>query len=64
MRRPAAPKKSAYPARGTPFGDQDIGRCDGPDCGRDLKRGDSFVVNLAGQLLCIYCKDGATACAS
>lgn len=55
-RKPAAPKKSPYPARGTPFGDQDVGPCAHPECGRDLKRGDSFVINLAGQLLCVHCK--------
>jgi hypothetical protein len=54
------PKISPYPARGTEFGDQHVGPCTGADCGRELRRGDSFVVRLDGALLCIFCKENLT----
>jgi hypothetical protein len=51
------PKISPYPARGSKFGDEHVGACGAPDCGRELRRGDSFVVRLDGMLICIYCKE-------
>lgn len=49
--------KSAYPARGTEHGDQPVGPCAVPACGKELRRGDSFVVRLSGEILCTGCKD-------
>jgi hypothetical protein len=49
--------KSPYPARGTEFGDQHVGPCAAPGCGRELRRGDSFVVRVDGALICIFCKE-------
>jgi hypothetical protein len=46
-------KKSPYPHRGTPRGDEAVGPCAG--CASILRRGDSFVTLLGDILLCTPC---------
>lgn len=54
-RRSKSSRHKAYPHRGTPAGDQTLGTCDGKDCGREVKRGDPFVVTANGLLACRPC---------
>ncbi len=48
-------KKSPYPHRGTPFGDQLVGRCEAIGCGQELRRGDVFVTLIGDRLICDAC---------
>lgn len=52
-------KKSPYPHRGTPAGDERIGKCAAIGCGAELRRGDVFTVLVGDILICDTCnRDG------
>lgn len=48
-------RKSPYPRRGTEAGDRIIGCCEAIGCGRELRRGDSFIALLGDRLICDAC---------
>lgn len=48
-------KKSPYPHRGTPLGDQLVGRCEAMGCALELRRGDTFVTLVGDVLICGEC---------
>jgi hypothetical protein len=48
-------RKSPFPRRGTPHGDQLIGQCRAAGCERELRRGDPFITLIGDVPICDQC---------